>query len=195
MRILPTRSRIPAMVIVATVAGLALGACSAGNAPASVASLSGRTATGEAGGPPSVARSDQLFVEFTRCLRGHGVSVPDPFHRPGHSGLSISIPSPGPSTNAALQACNHIIAPVVQMKQAHARQQLASWLPALTRYAECMRTHQIAMLDPGPQGQLNLGDVPGIDNGFGRYTAQFRAADGACRHLLPAGVHDDGTGP
>jgi hypothetical protein len=51
------------------------------------------------------------------------------------------------------------------------------------------------MLDPGPQGQLNLGDVPGITSEFGRYSPQFRAADSACRHLLPAGVRDDGTGP
>lgn len=27
------------------------------------------------------------------------------------------------------------------------------------------------------------------------YSPQFRAADAACRHLLPAGVHNDGTGP
>jgi hypothetical protein len=37
--------------------------------------------------------------------------------------------------------------------------------------------------------------VPGISNDYGRYSPQFRAADQACRHLLPADVHDDGTGP
>jgi len=37
--------------------------------------------------------------------------------------------------------------------------------------------------------------VPGITSDFGRYSPQFRAADTACRHLLPTGVHDDGTGP
>jgi len=58
-----------------------------------------------------------------------------------------------------------------------------------------MRDHDIAMLDPGPQGQLDLGNVPGITSDFGRYSPQFRAADQSCRHLLPAGVHDDGTGP
>ena len=55
--------------------------------------------------------------------------------------------------------------------------------------------HDIAMLDPNSFGALNLGPVPGITNDFGRYSPQFRAADAACRHLLPAGVHDDGTGP
>jgi hypothetical protein len=58
-----------------------------------------------------------------------------------------------------------------------------------------MRAHDIAMLDPTPEGELNLGRVPGINNDFGRYSPQFRAADSACRHFLPASVHDDGTGP
>ncbi|HAM03303.1 MAG TPA: hypothetical protein DCQ30_13925 [Acidimicrobiaceae bacterium] len=176
-------------------AGLVTAACSSGRASPSVASLPGHAAASQASGPLSVARSDRLFVEFARCLRAHGINEPDPVHRPGHQGLSIEIPPPGPSTNAGLAACNHIIAPVAQMKQAHAQQQLASWLPGLTRYAECMRAHQIPMLDPGPMGQLNLGNVPGINNDFGRYSPQFRAADSTCRHLLPAGVHDGGTGP
>jgi hypothetical protein len=58
-----------------------------------------------------------------------------------------------------------------------------------------MRGHDIAILDPTPDGELNLGRVPGISNDFGRYSPQFRAADAACRHFLPASVHDDGTGP
>ena len=51
------------------------------------------------------------------------------------------------------------------------------------------------MLDPTSFGALNLGRPPGVSGDFGRYTPQFRSADTACRHLLPAGVHDDGTGP
>jgi hypothetical protein len=58
-----------------------------------------------------------------------------------------------------------------------------------------MRSHDINMLDPTPQGELNLGTVPGITSDYGRYSPQFRAADAACRHFLPAGVRDDGTGP
>ena len=142
-----------------------------------------------------MAQSDQNMVSFARCLRSHGVNEPDPFHRPGHSGLSIEIPAPGPSTNSALTACNHYIQPLMQEKQAGAPQELASWLPALTRYAECMRSHDISMLDPNSQGSLNLGNVPSISSDFGRYSPQFRAADRSCRHLLPAGVSDDGTGP
>ncbi|HEY7948405.1 MAG TPA: hypothetical protein VID75_12080, partial [Acidimicrobiales bacterium] len=147
-----------------------------------MASIPGHGAT-PAAGTLTRAQSDVDMVHFTRCLRSHGVAVPDPFHRPGHAGLTVEIPTPGPGTNAALTACNHFIAPLAQMKQAHAQQELVAWLPALTHYAECMRTHDIDMLDPDAQGSLNLGNVPGISSDFGRYSPQFRAADTACRHL------------
>jgi len=87
------------------------------------------------------------------------------------------------------------VAKIFAAKQAGANRELARWLPSLVRYAQCMRSHDIPMLDPGSQGQLNLGPVPGITSDFGRYSPQFRSADHACRHLLPAGVHDDGSGP
>jgi hypothetical protein len=185
----------PAGVAVFVATGLLAAACSSPSATSSVASLPGHHAQTQAAGPLTQAQSDRDMVHFTRCLRSHGLAEPDPFHRPGHAGFSVDIPTPGPSTNAALSACNHFIAPLVQMKQAQGRQQMAAWLPALTHYAECMRTHDIPMLDPNAQGSLNLGNVPGISNDFGRYSPQFRAADTACRHLLPSAVHDDGTGP
>jgi hypothetical protein len=135
------------------------------------------------------------MVDFARCLRAHGVDEPDPAPRPGHSGLSIQIPPSTPANRPALDACNHFIATNIAAKMAGARQELTSWLPHLVAYASCMRNHDINMLDPGPEGQLNLGHVPGITSDFGRYSPQFRAADAACRHLLPAAVHDNGTGP
>ena len=125
----------------------------------------------------------------------HGINEPDPTTHTGHAGLSLDIPADTPANQPALSACNHFIAKFVAAKEAGANRQLARWLPSLVRYASCMRSHDIDMLDPGPQGQLNLGNVPGITSDFGRYSPQFRAADAVCRHLLPRGVHDDGTGP
>ena len=144
---------------------------------------------------PSERQFDQDAVNYARCLRTHGVNEPDPAPRPGHTGLSFVVPPPTAANRAALAACNHFVAKIFAAKQAGANQELTRWLPSLVRYAQCMRAHDISMLDPGPQGQLNLGDVPGITSDFGRYSPQFRAADAACRHLLPAGVHDDGSGP
>jgi hypothetical protein len=192
----PFRARCVRMWGSVVVLGLAgtLAGCGGSTTP-SVASLPGRTTDSTTTASLSVDQTDQDMVRFARCLRTHGVDEPDPFHRPGHSGLSVDIPPAGPTTNSALAACNHFLAPLVHAKQAHARQELASWLPQLTRYAQCMRSHDIAMLDPDANGSLNLGNVPGITSDFGRYSPQFRSADGACRHFLPAAVHDDGTGP
>ena len=189
----PRSSPVRALVMAALVGAGALAAGCSSPSTASVASLPGRTPT-TSSGPLTQARSNQDMLDFTRCLRAHGLNEPDPSEVVGH-GLRVQIPPPGPRTNAALSACNHYIVPIVNAKEAGASRQLAAWMPYLIRYAHCMQGHDIAMLDPTPQGSLELGNVPGISNGYGRYTPQFRAADAACRHLLPAAVHDNGTGP
>jgi hypothetical protein len=192
-RLRPGAGRVVAVAVLAGAAVLAAG-CSSGPGVTPVASLSGHAA---ASSPQALteAQSDQNMISFTRCMRGHGVQMPDPFHRPGHAGLSIDMPSRGPATNGAYAVCNHYIQANITAKQAGAAAQAAPHLPALTRYAQCMRNHDINMLDPTQLGELNLGHVPGITSDFGRYSPQFRAADAACRHFLPAGVRDDGTGP
>ena len=164
-----------------------------GSAP--VASLPGHGVATQSGQPLTQQQSDQDVISFTRCMRGHGVQMSDPFHRPGHAGLSLDMPTRDSATSAAYAACTHFIQAIIQIKSAGAAAQAAPHLAALTRYAQCMRSHDINMLDPTPQGELNLGTVPGVMSSFGRYSPQFRAADAACRHFLPAGIRDDGTGP
>jgi hypothetical protein len=88
------------------------------------------------------------MVSFARCMRAHGVQMSDPFHMAGHSGLSIDMPTQDAATRPAYTACHHFIAGIEQMKAAHGAAQAAANLPALTRYAECMRAHDINMLDP-----------------------------------------------
>lgn len=183
-----------AVLLVVGMAGT-ISSCSSGSASSSVASLPGRADTSHSSGPLTQSQSDQDLVDFARCMRAHGVQMSDPFHRSGHAGLSIDTPTRDAATQPAFNACNHFVQPIINAKMAGARQELTAWLPALAHYAQCMRSHDISMLDPNPQGALNLGNVPGITDDFGRYSPQFRSADSSCRHLLPAGIHDDGTGP
>lgn len=194
-RLRPGAGRV-GIVVLAGVAVLAAGCSSAASGPGSapVASLSGHAAASSAQAL-TAAQSDQDMISFARCMRGHGVQMSDPVHRPGHAGLSIDLPTRDSATSAAYAACTHFIQAIIQNKAAGAAAQAAPHLSQLTRYAQCMRGHDINMLDPTPQGELNLGHVPGITSDFGRYSPQFRAADAACRHFLPAGVRDDGTGP
>ena len=191
----------------ALLAGLAamVAACSGssgsgpGNAP--VASLAAGGGPGGLAGhasarPPTTAQSDLDMIHFARCMRSHGVQMSDPFHRPGHSGLTIDMPPQDAATASAYTACSRFMQPIVQAKQAGGVGVVtAARLAALTRYAGCMRSRDINMLDPTSAGELNLGNVPGITSDFGRYSPQFHAADTACRRFLPAGVQDDGTGP
>jgi hypothetical protein len=183
----------------AVATGVLAAACSSSPPAPQVASLPGHDAAPAAAGRLTQAQADQDMVDFARCMRAHGANIPDPFHRPGHAGLSVEMPVAGPTVppviRTALHACSHFMQPIIQMKQAGQEALAAPRLGALTDYARCMRAHDIPMLDPNSLGALSLGNVPGISSGFGRYSPQFRAADRACRHLLPAGVADNGTGP
>ena len=187
----------PALAAALAATALLAVACSSPAPGPQVASLGRHHGGAAAQHPITTAQSDQAILDYTRCMRAHGVPISDPVHRPGHMGLSIpDLPTPGPVTNAATAACQHFIRPLVQAKEAGAAAAMApASLAALTRYARCMRAHDIPMLDPTSFGALNLGNVPGISSDFGRYSPQFRAADTACRHLLPAGVRDNGSGP
>ncbi|HEV2374268.1 MAG TPA: hypothetical protein VGS19_19180 [Streptosporangiaceae bacterium] len=192
------RTRTAGAFLALAVAAVLPAGCSSGSpgtGSGSVASLPGHTGVVGGAKPLTQQQGDQDMVSFTRCMRAHGVRMSDPFHRPGHTGLSIDMPPQDSATHTAYSACNHFMAPVFQMKAAGMAAHAAPNLPALTRYAECMRGHDISMLDPTPQGVVSLGHVPGTTSNFGRNSPQFRAADAACRHLLPAGVQDDGSGP
>jgi hypothetical protein len=195
-RVAPGRLAAPGLLLALCSVALLAAGCSAGSSGGQVASLPGHSAGPGGTATLTQAQSDQDFVNFAHCMRSHGVQMSDPFHRPGHTGLTIAEPPHNAATRAAWAACGHYIQPIVSMKNAGAASWAARNLNALTRYAQCMRAHDINMLDPTPLGALNLGNVPGMaNNDYGRYSPQFRAADAACRHLLPPGVHDDGTGP
>ena len=193
---LPGRARPRGAVIGATAtllaAALLATACSSSAAGPQVASLGGHH--GGATGPQRLtsAQSDRDMLNYARCMRAHGVNMADPVHIPGHAGLSLVTSVTPPPSRAATVACTHFLQPIIQMKNAA---MTPTRLAALAGYARCMRGHNIAMLDPTSLGEVNLGNVPGISSNFGRNSPQFRAADAACRHLLPTGIHDDGTGP
>jgi hypothetical protein len=178
-------------VVVATI--LAAG-CSSAPAPSGL--TTGGTAAGGTVADQLLIQGDQDLVNFARCMRAHGVQMSDPYHQPGHMGLTVNLPRQDSATRTAWSACRHYIQALVQIKEDRMAALAGPRMAALTRYAECMRVHDITMLDPNTQGELNLGDVPGMaSNGFSRYSPQFRSADAVCRRLLPAGTADDGTGP
>jgi hypothetical protein len=189
------RQRPGAVLLAMSAAAMTIAACSSGPSAPQVAHLPGQGSQTRTTGQETGAQMDRDMIHFARCMRAHGVQVRDPYHRAGHAGLSISVPGQTAANRPAFSACMHFLQPIISMKNAHAEAEAAPIMGALTSYARCMRAHDINMLDPTPEGDLNLGRVHGITSDFGRYSPQFRAADAACRHFLPASVHDDGTGP
>ena len=176
-------------------AAMAIAACSSGPSAPQVAHLPGHGGQAKTADQQTGRTGDRDMISFARCMRAHGVQMRDPFHRAGHSGLSIEDPTADGGEPARVQRLHAFpAADYADEERPRGGRRGADDAP-LTEYARCMRSHDIGMLDPTPQGQLNLGRVPGITSDFGRYSPQFRAADAACRHFLPASVHDDGTGP
>lgn len=162
----------------------------------------GGSVSGSTTSSGQLSRGDQAFLQFTVCMRHHGVQMADPYHRSGHAGLTLDLPEKTPATTRAYSSCNDLIASVAAMKAAgmQARENGMSYEQrrarhlGLLHYADCMRARGIPMLDPDANGNLSLGNVPGTAP-TGRYTPLFRRADHACRGLLPTGVADNGTGP
>ena len=165
----------------------AICACSSGQAGPGVASLPSQSTH-----PATLTQAQQFhrLAQFAECMRSHGIDVPDPH------GNSFQIPvATDPSAAAAMRACQQWLPSLNTSSGTGPNGNLAAEMPHLIAYARCMRAHDIAILDPNSFVVLKLGPVPCINNDFGRYSPQYRAADAAFRVLLPAGVHDDGTGP
>src|SRR5579872_1965019 len=77
-------------------------------------------AEGTTGRAAPLASGDRAFLAFTRCMRAHGVHMSDPYHRAGHSGLTLDLPPKTPATERADASCGHIIASLVARKEAYA---------------------------------------------------------------------------
>ncbi|HEY2200570.1 MAG TPA: hypothetical protein VGH56_01675, partial [Solirubrobacteraceae bacterium] len=79
-------------------AGLVL--LAVGGVGAGVAGCGG-SASGSTTPSGQLRRGDLAFLQFTVCMRRHGVQMGDPYHRPGHAGLTLDLPEKTPATTRA----------------------------------------------------------------------------------------------
>ena len=154
---------------------LGLAGCGGHAADSGIASASSGKPHSSAGASPTPSqdRSEQVLA-FARCMRAHGVNMPDPVTDNGR--LAISIPrGTNPATlEAAQKACRQYL-PNGGVPPSMSPQQLAQ----LRKYAECMRQHGVDMPDPDPAGGgLRLKNV-------NPDSPAFKAAEQACRALNP----------
>lgn len=122
------------------------------------------------------ASVEEAGIEFTECLRAHGVEVDDP--EPGQN--NIEVPDSGdPATKKALAACNGKLGDAGQELSSGEEDEFKEGALAL---AQCLREEGIEMGDPeflGP-GKFHL-DIDGIDT----ESPAFEAAREACDGKLP----------
>lgn len=130
-----------------------------------------------AGGSGAAGGSEEeAALEFTECMRAHGVEVEDP--KPGQK--NIELPDTGdPTSKKALAACNGKLGTAGQELSSEEDEEFREGALAL---AQCMRENGIEMGDPeflGP-GKFHL-DIEGIDT----ESPAFEAAREACDEELP----------
>ncbi len=143
----------------------------------------------DAGDRPQGAgeRAQDGALRFARCIREHGVNMPDP--EVGGNGMVKIAPGPGqgddmrpenPKVRRAMAACEKHL-PQGGPGEVD-EQQAARFQDDFVRYARCMREHGVNMPDPGPNGGFvfKRGDPKAPDP----ESPAFKRADRECHHLL-----------
>jgi hypothetical protein len=178
--------------LAAALAGLALlvAACgngeSSGTAVASVPSASSSASQA----PGAGQRGDP--VKYSQCMRSHGVpKFPDPNAQGGLAidGSKLGLDPRSAQFKAAEAACKSLMpqGPPPDPKQAAAGQQMA------LAYSRCMRSHGVKNF---PDPKLSSGGVElTVPRSINLNSAQFKAADKACKKLMPGGGQTDQSGP
>jgi hypothetical protein len=210
--------RLLAAPILLLAIGGTLAACSTGTAAApSVATLATRAPAGAATPAPSAGDVDpeEAMLDFARCMREHGIDMPDPqFAEAGSGGgVAFRIGRPGGEDDGeqgtlidldseafqeAQQACNEHLQGVARDIDPEQRAELQE---QLLNFARCMRDHGIDMPDPqfaeGPGGgsTVRIGGGPGEDPGFDPGSAEFQEAQEACQEELGELPFRAGPGP
>lgn len=147
MRRRPTILTIVAATGAAAASSLLLAACGSNAHNPSSGSAS------RSGSQPSLAQMRQDGVDFSKCMRSHGVSdFPDAATRAFKAALNPSAPH-SPAFQSAYARCRHLLPNdgVPSAKPTHSRAQIA----AFVAFARCMRSHGFRSFpDPTSTGQL-----------------------------------------
>ena len=175
----------PVLAVVGLGLVLALAACGEPPDGDRVASLSGAgAATTTTGGRTGAARdSQQAALDFARCMREHGVDMPDPEvddqgrikARIGAGGAGRR-PDPA-KLEAAQKACGSLMGAGDGDRQIDPAER-----DAMVAFARCMRQHGIDMPDPTGDGLVVRRDDD--DGGPDPESEAFKAAEQACDHHL-----------
>jgi len=152
-----------------------------------VACGGGSSSSGAGGGSTSSSgggSEEEAALEFTECLRAHGVEVEDP--QPGQTNIELGGKGENnnPASKKAVAACKGKLGDAGQELSAEEGEQFREgWLA----FAKCVREHGVDMGDPeflGP-GKVHL-DNNEIDPNSPAFVAAREACEGTLMEI--AGV-------
>ncbi len=165
---------------------VALAGCGGGSTAPEVASLSKSKPKSAAAAPKKKASEQDVadaMRKFARCMRAHGVDIPDPQTASGGKGGVVRIGGPGGKIpdQAKLEAAQKTCEPLMEGVVANGPgkldpEQEAKMHDQALAFAKCMRDHGVDMPDPqfqsGGRVQQRLTGSPDDPN--------FKKATDAC---------------
>jgi hypothetical protein len=175
-----------AAVVAAVLIG-SLAACGGGGSGAQVASIDDSSPDTTTDSTATTAPTDpeEAALAFTKCMRDHGVDMPDPQRATAAPGgakgggpvIAVNGDPDDPSFQRAQEACEPLLAKAGGELDADPARQ-AEMKQQLLDFAQCMRDHGIDMPDPqfDSQGRvkIDMGTRPEQDD------AAFQQANEAC---------------
>jgi hypothetical protein len=172
------RPRLAALIAMLALA-LTVAACGGSGKANGVASLGGSGKATATTSPGGSSDNQQAAVAFARCMRQHGVNMPDP-----NPDIDWSQEGRAPRWDAAWQACRQLLPPAPTPQNSRPSPQELGQLRA---FAVCMRAHGIDLSDPDPTtGNMNMGGrLRGVPKDQLKDDPGYKAAEAACRDKLP----------
>ena len=163
-----------------TVAVLALAACGADENPAT------------RGGDQPVAEMREAGLKFARCMREHGIDMPDP-RSDEDGGIRIGGPNVGSrdpgKLEAAQKACQKHLEAIEPPKLSDAEKQQVK--EESLAHARCMREHGIDFPDPtfteDGGAMVRIGPGSGLDPRSPKFQRAQKACAGKLKGLLGRG--------
>jgi hypothetical protein len=165
MRVIPWLSAVAALSLALAACGSSSPSNSAGNASSN-------------GGARYQAR-----LNLAKCLRAHGINVPDPSPNSGGAGFRVLANYPRSEIEPAIQGCHRDLVQAFPVLGLSASQR-AQLQQRLVKFAQCMRSHGVNIPDPGSTAGGGFGFRQAF-RALDRNSPAFQSALTACQSLRP----------
>jgi hypothetical protein len=164
--------------------------------PAATAAPNGSSDPGGSAAPSASIDPEAAMLAFARCMREHGIDMPDPVVGP-NGGTSVTIGGDGGTRPdaAVMQAANEACKALMPKDFGPGGGELTpEQKDAMLDFAKCMRDHGVDMADPDFSGNGFSIQIDGSGkSGPSPDDPAFKAADEACRSIMEKAMPGFGT--